>query len=57
VLADPTGKAPGRGAYLHPSAECLELAVRRRAFARALRTDGGLDSTELQAFLRQLDTK
>lgn len=29
---------PGRGAYLHPQRECLEAAVRRRAFARALRT-------------------
>ena len=27
----------GRGAWLHRSADCLERAVRRRAFARAFR--------------------
>jgi hypothetical protein len=27
----------GRGAWLHPSAACLEKAVRRRALARAFR--------------------
>ena len=37
VLPDPTGTAPGRGAHLHPTTACLDLAVRRRAFARALR--------------------
>ena len=26
---DPTGKSPGRGAYLCPSAECLRLARRQ----------------------------
>ncbi|WP_110205036.1 YlxR family protein [Nocardioides daejeonensis] len=39
VVPDPRGSAPGRGAHLHPTTECLELAVRRRAFARALRLD------------------
>jgi len=43
VVPDPRGSAPGRGAHLHPTAECLELAVRRRAFARALRLDAGPD--------------
>nr|WP_221199482.1 YlxR family protein [Nocardioides soli] len=37
VVPDPQGTAPGRGAHLHPTPECYELAVRRRAFARALR--------------------
>jgi predicted RNA-binding protein YlxR (DUF448 family) len=39
VVPDPAGRAPGRGAHLHPTAECLELALRRRAFPRALRTE------------------
>lgn len=30
-------RLPGRGAYLHPRRSCLELAIRRRAFGRALR--------------------
>ena len=49
VVPDPAGTAPGRGAHLHPTTECYDLAVRRRAFARALRfTQGaghGLPST------------
>lgn len=28
---------PGRGAWLHPDPDCLTAAVKRRAFARALR--------------------
>ena len=41
VLPDPTGSAAGRGAHLHPTTACYELAVRRKAFARALRHAGG----------------
>jgi predicted RNA-binding protein YlxR (DUF448 family) len=48
IVADPTARRPGRGAYLHPSQDCLERARRRRAIPRALRStgplaDGGLD--------------
>ncbi|HET7684585.1 MAG TPA: YlxR family protein [Marmoricola sp.] len=42
VVPDPAGTAPGRGAHLHPTPECFELAERRRAFARALRHDAGV---------------
>jgi predicted RNA-binding protein YlxR (DUF448 family) len=42
VVPDPDGTAPGRGAHLHPTTECLDLAVRRKAFARALRSEGAL---------------
>lgn len=41
VVPDPRGTAPGRGAHLHPTTECLELAERKRAFRRALRYEGG----------------
>ncbi len=34
---DAGGRAPGRGAYLHRAPECLELARRRGALARALK--------------------
>lgn len=46
VVPDPRGTAPGRGAHLHPTVACYELAVRRKAFGRALRWSGpgGLDS-------------
>lgn len=37
VCVDPTGKRPGRGAYLCPRAECVERALQRRALERALK--------------------
>jgi predicted RNA-binding protein YlxR (DUF448 family) len=37
VVLDPTGRALGRGAYLHPSTVCLETARKRRALERALK--------------------
>ena len=36
VGVDLTGKAQGRGAYLCPSVDCLEKAVKSRALQRAL---------------------
>ena len=39
MVPDPDGTSPGRGAHLHPTTACLELALRRKAFARALRLD------------------
>ena len=33
-------RSGGRGAWLHPEPPCLERAVKRRAFARALRAEG-----------------
>ncbi|MCB0914388.1 MAG: DUF448 domain-containing protein [Actinobacteria bacterium] len=48
VLPDPAAVHPGRGAYLHWSVDCFELAVRRRAFARALRGSSGLDTSAVR---------
>ncbi|MGG8407616.1 YlxR family protein [Streptomyces sp. 12297] len=45
---DPRGTLPGRGAYVHPALVCLDLAVRRRAFPRALRVPEALDTAELR---------
>ena len=39
VRRDPTGRAHGRGAYLHDDAACLELARKRRALQRALKSE------------------
>jgi uncharacterized protein len=38
---DPTGHAPGRGAYLHREADCLEIARKKRALDRALKASVG----------------
>ncbi|MCB0907959.1 MAG: YlxR family protein [Nocardioidaceae bacterium] len=50
VVPDPDATAPGRGAHLHPTAECYDLAVRRRAFARALRA-GELATAPVRDYL------
>jgi predicted RNA-binding protein YlxR (DUF448 family) len=47
VVVDERGTRPGRGAHLHPSLSCLEVAERRRAFPRAFRLEGPLDTTAL----------
>ena len=47
VTPDPRGTLPGRGAHLHPTTRCLELATRRKAFGRALRVEGPLDLSRL----------
>ncbi|WP_347354967.1 YlxR family protein [Intrasporangium sp.] len=40
---DPRRRKPGRGAWMHPTFECFELAVRRKAFGRALHLQGPVD--------------
>jgi predicted RNA-binding protein YlxR (DUF448 family) len=63
IVAAPTGdgrfvaevdlrrRLPGRGSWLHPSPDCLDLALRRRAFVRALRIAGSLDTSALSTAL------
>ncbi|WP_390893356.1 YlxR family protein [Mycobacterium deserti] len=45
VIVDTARKLPGRGAWLHPDPQCLDAAIRRRAFVRALRITGSPDAT------------
>ena len=54
VCPDPRGTAPGRGAHLHPTVKCYDLAVRRRAFSRALRLGVGSASTPVRYYLELL---
>jgi uncharacterized protein len=37
VVPDPHGTLPGRGAWMHPTRECWDVAVTRRGFDRAFR--------------------
>jgi len=39
IVVDPTGKMPGRGAYLCPSPGCLRRAVKEKRLSRALRAE------------------
>ncbi|MGN8246344.1 YlxR family protein [Cellulomonas soli] len=48
LVVDERRRMPGRGAWLHPAPDCFELAVRRRAFGRALRLAGPADDTALR---------
>ncbi|MCU0265634.1 MAG: YlxR family protein [Actinomycetia bacterium] len=51
VTPDPRRRLPGRGAHLHLDQGCLDLAERRRAFPRAFRVPGPLDTSPLRAYV------
>jgi len=53
IVVDPAARRPGRGAYLHPSKDCLERARRRRAIPRALRVTGPLADDGLVRYLAE----
>ena len=46
VLVDERRRMTGRGAWLHPSETCLALAIKRRAFGRALNGATGTADVE-----------
>ncbi len=55
VQVDPTRRLPGRGAYVHARRACWEAAFKRKAFARALRTElTPADVERLRAFANTL---
>jgi uncharacterized protein len=51
LVPDPSRRLPGRGASLHLAPGCLDLAERRRAFARALRVQGPVDTTAVRRYV------
>jgi predicted RNA-binding protein YlxR (DUF448 family) len=53
LAVDTRHRLPGRGAYLHEDPACLAKAERRRAFTRALRVAGVLDTSALAAHLAE----
>jgi uncharacterized protein len=52
ALADLRRRLPGRGAWLHPTADCLGLAIKRRAIGRALA--GVTDVSDVEARIAEL---
>ncbi|MGV8859434.1 YlxR family protein [Rhodoglobus sp.] len=56
VVADHSATRPGRGAWLHPTSTCLESAVKRRAFERALKVKLPLDTGTLLSVLAEYET-
>jgi predicted RNA-binding protein YlxR (DUF448 family) len=45
VTVDAGASLPGRGAWLHPVPQCVQQAIRRRAFTKALRITGSPDTS------------
>ncbi|WP_354244656.1 YlxR family protein [Arthrobacter sp. UYEF20] len=58
VVVDERRRMAGRGAWLHPSEKCLALAVKRRAFGRALTGVTGTADVErrIMADTKAVDT-
>ena len=54
VVADPSGKQSGRGAYVCPAAECIDKARKSKRFERALSTREGAVSPDLYSELMSL---
>ncbi|MBD7957058.1 YlxR family protein [Microbacterium sp. Sa4CUA7] len=48
LVVDERAAMPGRGAWVHATHECVDAAIRRRAFGRALRVSSPLDTLSLQ---------
>ena len=57
LIIDERAVLPGRGAWLHPTRECMEAALRRRAFVRALRVSGDLDTQTIEKRLNGYGNK
>ena len=56
LVFDVRKNLPGRGAWVHDSQECLELAITRRAFIRALKLSGQPDLSRLNFTKEQAET-
>jgi uncharacterized protein len=46
LLVDPSGSAPGRGAYVHRDPGCVDAAFAQDGFSRALRVGGERDGAD-----------
>lgn len=57
LVIDERAVLPGRGAWVHPESECLDKALRRRAFARALRVTAPLDTQTIEKRLNGYGNK
>ncbi|MFS0852371.1 YlxR family protein [Microbacterium sp. 179-I 3D4 NHS] len=57
LIVDERAVLPGRGAWLHPTQECMEAALRRRAFGRALRVSTAVDTQTIEKRLNGYGNK
>jgi len=56
LALDLSGGLSGRGAWLHPSSDCLRLSIERKAFGRALKVTAQLDASALIKHIEQAET-
>ena len=54
VIVDSGHSLPGRGAWLHLLPQCVQQAIRRRAFTKALRIAGPVDASAVVEHLESL---
>ena len=54
LIPDDRAVLPGRGSWVHPTAQCLKQAVSRGAFSRVLKVSGSLDIGPLENRLETL---
>ncbi|MFD4959341.1 YlxR family protein [Microbacterium sp. NPDC058389] len=53
LVVDERASMPGRGAWVHETRECVDAAIRRRAFVRALRVSGPLDTQTIEEHIQR----
>ncbi|MBD3943410.1 YlxR family protein [Microbacterium sp. NEAU-LLC] len=53
LVVDERASLPGRGAWVHETPECVDAAIRRRAFVRALRVSGPLDTQTIEEHIQR----
>ncbi len=53
IALDPTGKKPGRGAYVCRTRKCLELAIRGHKLDRSLKTR--VDEATIAALVTEME--
>ncbi|WP_314646886.1 YlxR family protein [uncultured Microbacterium sp.] len=57
LVIDERAVLPGRGAWVHPTQECMDAALRRRAFGRALRVSAAVDTQTIEKRLNGYGNK
>ncbi|MFB8387878.1 YlxR family protein [Microbacterium sp. NPDC055910] len=57
LVPDERAILPGRGAWVHDTHECMDAALRRRAFVRALRVSGQPDTQTIEKRLNGYGNK
>jgi len=53
LVIDERASMPGRGAWVHETPECVDAAIRRRAFVRALRVSGPLGTQTIEEHIQR----